>query len=92
MPRVAFTTHLRRHLDLGGSDIEVSGATVREVLEAVFRTRPRLRGYVLEDTGALRRHMVIFIDNDQIQDRDRLGDPVPAGATVHVLQALSGGR
>lgn len=89
MPRVSFTPHLRRHLDV--SDAEVDGATVRAALEAVFAEQPRLRGYVLDDSGALRHHMVIFIDGDQIADRAGLCDAVSPGSTIHVLQALSGG-
>jgi hypothetical protein len=72
-------------------DIQVEGATVRAALEAAFTDQPRLRGYVLDDAGALRRHMVIFVDGDQVRDRVGLGDPVAPGSTIHVLQALSGG-
>ncbi len=89
MPRVEFTAHLRRHLDV--KDADVSGDTVRAALDAVFAVQPKLRGYVLDDTGALRHHMVVFIDGDQIVDRVGLTDPVIASSTVHVLQALSGG-
>ena len=89
MPRVEFTAHLRRHLEV--RDTETTGTTVREALESVFSDQPRLRGYVLDDTGALRRHVVVFVDGDQITDRVHLSDPVGAASTVHVLQALSGG-
>jgi len=73
------------------SDAVVEGSTVRAALEAVFAAQPKLRGYVLDDSGALRHHMVIFIDGDQIADRAGLGDPVAPRSTIHVLQALSGG-
>jgi len=89
MPRVAFTPHLRRHLAV--EDVTVEGRTVRAVLEAVFVEQPRLRSYVLEDSGALRQHMVIFVDGEQVADRASLADPVGDGSTLHVLQALSGG-
>lgn len=89
MPRVEFTAHLRRHLDL--EDRDVAGDTVRTALEAAFLGQPKLRGYVLDDTGALRRHMVIFVDGEQIVDRAALSDPVNDRSTVYVLQALSGG-
>jgi len=89
MPRVEFTPHLRRHLDV--ADATVEGTTVRGALEAVFAEQPRLRGYILDDAGALRQHMVIFVDGDQIADRVALADPVAPGSTIHVLQALSGG-
>lgn len=89
MPKVAFTPNLRRHVD--SPTVEVPGGSVREVLDRVFGDNPRLRGYVLDDQGRLRRHVVVFVDGDAIRDRTGLGDPVPDGAEVFVMQALSGG-
>jgi molybdopterin synthase sulfur carrier subunit len=86
---VTFTPNLQRHVESPSET--VTGDTVRAVLEAVFANNPRLRGYVLDDQGALRRHMMIFVDNQQITDRDRLTDPVLATSEVYVMQALSGG-
>jgi sulfur-carrier protein len=89
VPTVAFTPNLQRHVECPTE--RVDGATVRAVLDAVFASNPRLRGYVLDDQGALRRHMMIFIDGQQIDDRVRLSDPVRATSEVYVMQALSGG-
>ena len=89
MAEVVFTPNLRRHVDC--PTVQVPGATVREVLERVFADNPRLRGYVLDDQGALRKHMIVFIDGGQLVDRDRLGDPVGPAAELYVMQALSGG-
>jgi hypothetical protein len=89
MATVVFTPNLQRHVDAPTE--RVDGATVRGVLDLVFAGNPRLRGYVVDDQGALRRHMVIFVDGHQIADRDRLTDPVGAASEVYVMQALSGG-
>lgn len=62
-----------------------------EVLQAYFPQYPALRGYVLEDSGALRKHMTIFVDGVAIQDRQNLSDPVPVDGEVFIMQALSGG-
>jgi len=86
---VSFTPNLQRHVESPSET--VAGDTVRAVLEAVFAANPRLRGYVLDDQGALRRHMMIFVDGQQIADRDQLSDPVRASSEVYVMQALSGG-
>jgi sulfur-carrier protein len=69
----------------------VEGDSVRAALDAVFARNPRLRGYVLDDQGALRRHMMVFVDGQQIQDRERLSDPVRPASEIYVMQALSGG-
>ena len=89
MPSLFFTPNVQRHLACPPG--EVAGRTVREVLEAYFTGNPKARGYVLDDQGALRPHMVIFVDNEPITDRVRLSDTVSPDAEVFVMQALSGG-
>lgn len=69
----------------------VSGGTVAEVLQAYFQRYPALHGYVLDDRGAVRKHMTIFADGQVVQDRQRLSDPVSADGEVFIMQALSGG-
>lgn len=89
MPTVVFTPNLKRHVEC--STEVVAGSTVGEVLDAVFAANPRLRGYVLDDQGALRKHMSVFVDGEQIADRERLSDPVRTASEIYVMQALSGG-
>ena len=89
MARVVFTPNLQRHVESPAEHVE--GRTVCEVLGAVFASNPRLRGYVLDDQGSVRPHMVVFVNGEQIKDRRGLTDAVPDGAEVYVMQALSGG-
>lgn len=89
MPRVTFTPNLQRHVDCPPR--EVPGATVGQALAAVFADNARARGYVLDDQGALRPHMVVFIDGVPIRDRLGLGDALAFDSDVYVMQALSGG-
>jgi molybdopterin converting factor small subunit len=89
MPSVHFTANLRRHVSCPTTDVE--GRTVAEALGAVFENNPRLRGYVLDEHGAVRKHMNVFVDGQQICDRKGLSDAVTADAEIYVMQALSGG-
>ena len=89
MAKVEFTPNLRRHLAV--SSVEVPGGTLRGVLERVFAGQERLRGYVLDDQGALRKHVTIFVDGRRVADRTHLSDPVGEDSSVYVMQALSGG-
>lgn len=89
MATVVFTQNLKRHVECPPEI--VAGETVRAVLDVVFATNPRLRGYVLDDQGTLRHHMMVFVDGNPISDRARLSDPVGAASEVYVTQALSGG-
>ena len=89
MAKVFFTTNLRRHVDC--PEAEAAGATVREVLAAIFAGQERIGAYVLDDQGGLRKHMTILIDGQRLRDRENLSDPVQAGSEIYVMQALSGG-
>ncbi|HEX5455229.1 MAG TPA: MoaD/ThiS family protein [Stellaceae bacterium] len=89
MPTVSFTSALRRFISV--PEMRVEGATVGAALAAVFAEHPALRGYVLDDQGAVRRHVNVFVNGDRITDRNGLGDPVGAHDEIHVIQALTGG-
>ena len=89
MAKVFFTANLRRHVEC--SSMEAEGVTVAEVLAQVFAAQGRLGAYVLDDQGALRKHMTILVDGLRIRDIDKLTDPVKPTSEVWVMQALSGG-
>lgn len=89
MPTVSFTRALARFLLAPLATVE--GATVRDALDAVFASRSTLRGYVLDDQGALRRHVVVYVNGEPVNDRVRLTDPVGPRDEIYVFQALTGG-
>lgn len=89
MPRIAFTPNLRRHLDCPTQD--APGATLHEALEAVFAGNPRLRSYLLDEHGRLRKHVTIFVNDRPATDRETLRDALAPSDEVFVFQALSGG-
>ncbi|MFZ5557518.1 MAG: MoaD/ThiS family protein [Pseudomonadota bacterium] len=89
MARVSFTAALRRHVEAPPARID--GSTVREVLERYFADRPQVRSYVLDDQGAVRKHVAIFLNQTPLQDRAAQSDPVRENDEIYVIQALSGG-
>jgi molybdopterin converting factor small subunit len=89
MARISFTPNLRRHLDC--PTLAVSGATVRAALDSVFASNPRLRGYLLDEHGRLRKHVTIFVNDTPVADRAALGDAIAPDDEIFVFQALSGG-
>lgn len=90
MPRVSFTPQLQRFLDAPPAD--VAGTTVWAALDAVFAANPRLRGYIVDEHGRLRKHVTVFVGDQPLVDRDGLGDALGADTEVFVMQALSGGE
>jgi hypothetical protein len=87
--RVSFTRNLERHVQCPAET--VGGTNLRAVLESYFALHPTLRAYVLDEQGALRKHVVIFVDGRQLGDRSGLSDAVGEASEVYVMQALSGG-
>jgi hypothetical protein len=86
---VVFAKAFRRHVDCPPAAVQ--GATLRESLDAYFDLHPAARGYVLDDLGAVRKHVAVFLNDDLIADRVELTDHVGDGDRIHVFQALSGG-
>jgi sulfur-carrier protein len=89
MAKVYFTSNLRRHVDCPA--MTCNGTTAREVLDQVFSANQRLRTYVLDDQGHVRKHMRILVDGLAISDLEKQSDTVQSGSEVWVMQALSGG-
>jgi sulfur-carrier protein len=89
VPRLVFTQQLARFTAV--PEIDTPATTLGDALAAAFAVNPKLRGYVLDDQGHLRKHVVVFVDGERLRDRERLAIPLAASSTVHVLQALSGG-
>src|SRR5260221_12925252 len=89
MPRVVFTPNLQRHVECPPCD--VAGTNVREALAAAVSGNEKARGYVVDEQGALRKHMIVFINGEMIQDRERLSHPVPAGGGGEGKATVVGG-
>jgi sulfur-carrier protein len=89
VPRVSFTSHLSRHVDCPTELVD--GTTAREVLENYFSKHPKVKSYLLDEQGALRKHVVVFVGETQASDPKNLTDPVGPDQEVYVMQALSGG-
>ena len=71
--------------------VELPGKSVGEVLEGLFALHPKLRGYVVDERGAPRRHVALFVDGEALQPKDDLARGLRADAELYVMQALSGG-
>lgn len=89
MAVIHFTSNLRRHVDC--PSVSVTGGTVRDVLDQAFASNERLKTYVLDDQGHLRRHMRILVDGVAIKDLKEQSDGVRPSSEIWVMQALSGG-
>lgn len=94
MPRVVLAPALSRWIAAAGDAIgeralDVDGTDVATALEQAFAQFPQLRGYVLDEHGAIRHHLSLFVDGAALRDKAALTQPVRR--EIYVVQALSGG-
>ncbi len=90
MPTVQFTSALKRFFP-GLQTIETDGTTLAEIVENIEKKYPGLKNYILDDQGAVRQHVNIYVGKELIKDRKTLSDTVAKHQEIFVLQALSGG-
>ena len=92
MPTVEVARHLHRFFPaLARAPLSVEASTVAEVIRALNEQVPGLADYIVDERGALRPHVSLFIGDEAVVDRRSLSDPVAPGARISILQALSGG-
>ena len=89
MPFVEFAPALTRHVACPPQDVH--GTTLQAALENAFLAAPGLRHYVLDEQGAVRKHVAVFINARMITDRSRLDIELAPTDKVMVIQALTGG-
>ena len=94
MPTVVLAPSLVRYLPCpapGSRSRRVEGRTVREAIEAVLVEVPVLRGYLLDEHGAMRHHIAAFVNGVVIRDKVGLAEPIPGDGELFLVPALSGG-
>ncbi len=78
----------------GGSsrvDVETSGGTLRDALEALFAAHPALRDRVLTERGEIREHVNVFVGTTLERSGGGLATPLVDGAEISIIPAISGG-
>lgn len=90
MTQIVFARAFRRHVECPDEQVD-GAATLGAALDAYFARHPRVRSYVVDEAGRIRRHVTVFVDGDQITHVDAPLAAVGPASTVHVFQALSGG-
>ena len=60
-------------------------------LADIDRRHPGFRSRVLDDSGALRTYVNVYIDESDARDAGGTGAAVPDGSEVMVIPAMAGG-
>ena len=80
-----------RPLSGGVSTVQVEGATLSEVIKNLEAAHPGLQDRLLDETGALRKFVNLFVADDDVRYLDGLNTATPAGATISIIPAVAGG-
>jgi sulfur-carrier protein len=89
MPTVEFAQALTRHVACPPQ--RVDAGTLRDALDRAFLAAPGMKSYVLDEQGAVRKHVAVFLNAQMIASRTDLDVAVKPEDKVMVIQALTGG-
>jgi molybdopterin converting factor small subunit len=81
---------LRRYCG-GASELATSSPSVRAALEELGRSQPSLYRNLCDETGAVRRHLNVFVNASHVRDLDGLDTTLAPGDVLTILPAVSGG-
>ncbi len=82
---------LRTYVRESRAELTSSAATVQEALDQLKREHASLYRSVCDETGAVRRHVHLFVNDDFIHDRAGLETQLAPGDVLAIMPAVSGG-
>jgi molybdopterin synthase sulfur carrier subunit len=80
-----------RPLTGGEKQVSVETGTLSEVISALEAAHPGLGERLIDEDGALRKFVNIFVDDDDVRYLDGLDTKVVDGITVSIIPAVAGG-
>ena len=75
----------------GDSEVSAEGGTLSEVLDDLDSRHAGIKGRIVDETGALRRFVNVYVGNDDVRFLDNLATATPDGTQVSVIPAVAGG-
>ncbi len=88
--KVMIPTALRSYAD-GHDTVELEGGNVREVLTKLTDQHPQLKAQLFSDTGDLRNFVNVFVNDENIRDRESSDTSLSDGDEVAIVPAVAGG-
>ena len=73
------------------SPVTADGATLTEVLDSLEASFPGIKGRVVDDAGALRRFVNIYVAEEDVRFANGLDTPTPEGTQISIIPAVAGG-
>ena len=87
---VRIPTILRTYTN-GANEVDVNGSNLAEVLDSLEGSYPGIRGRVVDDQGALRRFVNVYVGDEDVRFVGGLDAPVSDGSKISIIPAVAGG-
>jgi len=88
--RVAVPGMLRACVD-GAAEVTLEATSVQGALSSLEARHPALYRSVCDETGRVRRHVNLFVNESNVRDREGVDTPLAPGDILYILPAVSGG-
>ncbi len=75
----------------GASEVAAEGGSLTEVLDALEVAHPGLKARVLDDDGAIRRFVNVYVNDDDVRFAEGLATATPDGTSISIIPAVAGG-
>ncbi len=75
----------------GESEVSAEGDTLADVLDDLESSYSGIKARILDEQGAIRRFVNVYVGNDDVRFLDALDTKTPDGAQVSVIPAVAGG-
>lgn len=80
-----------RNLTRNESEVSVDASSIGQALEALERRHPGIRARICEPSGAVRRFVNVYANDEDIRFLQNLETPLKAGDQVSIVPAIAGG-
>ncbi len=75
----------------GAGEVTADGTTLREVLDNLETSFPGIRDRILDEQGALRRFVNVYVGDDDVRFIGGLDAQIADGARISIIPAVAGG-
>jgi molybdopterin converting factor small subunit len=75
----------------GEARVTATGGKLEEILDSLDGSYPGIKGRIVDEQGALRRFVNVYVGSEDVRFLDGLATPIADGSEVSVIPAVAGG-
>ncbi len=91
MATIRIPTPLRKYTE-GNEEVDVKGATIGEIINALEASYPGIKSRICDDAGSVRKFVNIYANEEDIRHLQELETPVKDSDEVSIIPAIAGGN